>query len=76
MFHNRHFEVANLDTVKCLEYNRVERSVTMLLLISSIYSVRCECLKTGNESMYPPETNDLLVKMTKVMSARARSSAS
>ena len=43
----------------------------MLILISKTYGVRYEWLKTGEEPMYPPETDDLLVKVTKVMEGQS-----
>lgn len=44
---------------------------SVLLLISKTYGVRYEWLKTGEEPMYPPETDDLLVKVAKVMEGQS-----
>lgn len=61
----------SIDVIANLEYNRVEPSESMLILISKTYGVRYEWLKTGEEPMYPPETDDLLVKVTKVMEGQS-----
>lgn len=57
----------SIDVVGNLEYNRVEPSEAMLLLISKTYGVRYQWLKTGEEPMYPPETDDFLEKITRIM---------
>lgn len=53
------------------ELDRVVPDDSVLLLISKTYGVRYEWLKTGEEPMYPPETDDLLVKVTKVMEGQS-----
>ena len=55
------------DVIANLEYNRVEPSEAMLLLISKTYGVRYEWLKTGEEPMYPPESDDLLERVTHIL---------
>ena len=55
------------DVIANLEYNRVEPSESMLLLISKTYGVRSEWLKTGEEPMYPPEADDFLERITRIM---------
>lgn len=61
----------SIDVIANLEYNRVEPSESMLILISKTYGVRYEWLKTGEEPMYPPDTDDLLVKVAKVMEGQS-----
>ena len=61
----------SIDVIANLEYNRVEPSESMLILISKTYGVRYEWLKTGEEPMHPPETDDLLVKVAKVMEGQS-----
>ena len=61
----------SIDVIANLEYNRVEPSESMLILISKTYGVRYEWLKTGEEPMYPPETDDLLVTVAKVMEGQS-----
>ena len=61
----------SLDVINNLERDRVNVSDSILLLISKTYGVRYEWLKTGEEPMYPPETDDLLVKVTKVMEGQS-----
>ena len=53
------------------ELDRVVPDDSVLLLISKTYGVRYEWLKTGEEPMYPPETDDLLVKVAKVMEGQS-----
>ena len=53
------------------ETGRVSPDDSVLLLISKTYGVRFEWLKTGEEPMYPPETDDLLVKVAKVMEGQS-----
>lgn len=53
------------------ELDRVIPDDSVLLLISKTYGVRYEWLKTGEEPMYPPETDDLLVKVAKVMEGQS-----
>ena len=53
------------------ERDRVTPDDSVLRLISKTYGVRFEWLKTGEEPMYPPETDDLLVKVTKVMEGQS-----
>ena len=53
------------------ELDRVVPDDSVLLLISKTYGVRYEWLKTGEEPMHPPETDDLLVKVTKVMEGQS-----
>ena len=53
------------------ELDRVTPDDSVLLLISNTYGVRYEWLKTGEEPMYPPETDDLLVKVAKVMEGQS-----
>ena len=55
------------DVVANLEYNRVEPSEAMLLLISKTYGVRYEWLKTGELPMKPPETDEFLEKIAHIM---------
>lgn len=43
----------------------------MLILISKTYGVRYEWLKTGEEPMYLPDTDDLLVKVANVMEGQS-----
>lgn len=57
----------SIDVVGNLEYNRVEPSEAMLLLISMTYGVRYEWLKTGELPMKPPETDDLLERVTHIL---------
>ena len=61
----------SLDVINNLERDRVNVSDSILLLISKTYGVRYEWLKTGEEPMYPPETDDLLVKIAKVMEGQS-----
>ena len=61
----------SIDVIANLEYNRVEPSESMLILISKTYGVRYEWLKTCEKPMYPPETDDLLVKVAKVMEGQS-----
>ena len=53
------------------ELDRVVPDDSVLLLISKTYGVRYEWLKTGEEPMHPPETDDLLVKVAKVMEGQS-----
>lgn len=53
------------------ELDRVIPDDSVLLLISKTYGVRYEWLKTGEEPMHPPETDDLLVKVAKVMEGQS-----
>ena len=53
------------------ELDRVTPDDSVLLLISKTYGVRYEWLKTGEEPMYPPETDDLLIKVAKVMEGQS-----
>lgn len=53
------------------ELDRVIPDDSVLLLISKTYGVRYEWMKTGEEPMYPPETDDLLVKVAKVMEGQS-----
>ena len=57
--------------VAAYESGSVVPDDSVLLLISKTYGVRYEWLKTGEEPMYPPETDDLLVKVTKVMEGQS-----
>lgn len=59
------------DVVNNLERDRVNITDDRLILISKTYGVRYEWLKTGEEPMYPPETDDLLVKVAKVMEGQS-----
>ncbi|MBR3795008.1 MAG: helix-turn-helix transcriptional regulator [Clostridia bacterium] len=49
------------------ETDRVVPDDSVLLLISKTYGVRYEWLKTGEEPMYPPETDDLLERVTRIL---------
>lgn len=55
------------DVINNLELNRVNIPDDRLLLISKTYGVRYEWLKTGEEPMYPPETDDLLERVTRIL---------
>ena len=55
------------DVVNNLERDRINITDDRLLLISKTYGVRFEWLKSGEEPMYPPETDDFLVKITQIM---------
>ena len=59
------------DVVNNLERDRVNITDDRLILISKTYGVRYEWLKTGDEPMYPPETDDLLVKVAKAMEGQS-----
>lgn len=49
------------------ELDRVIPDDSVLLLIAKTYGVRYEWLKTGEEPMYPPETDDLLERVTRIL---------
>lgn len=49
------------------ETGRVIPDDSVLLLIAKTYGVRYAWLKTGEEPMYPPETDDFLEKITRIM---------
>ncbi len=55
------------DVVNNLERDRVNITEDRLLLISKTYGVRYEWLKTGDLPMYPPETDDLLERVTHIL---------
>ena len=55
------------DVVNNLERDRVNITEDRLLLIAKTYGVCFDWLKTGSGPMYPPETDDFLVKVTRVM---------
>lgn len=55
------------DVINNLERDRVNITDDRLLLISKTYGVRYEWLKTGEEPMYPPETDDLLERVTRIL---------
>lgn len=55
------------DVVNNLERDRVNITEDRLILISKTYGVRYEWLKTGEEPMYPPESDDFLEKVTRIM---------
>ncbi|MBQ8617613.1 MAG: helix-turn-helix transcriptional regulator [Clostridia bacterium] len=56
------------DVINNLERDRVNITDDRLLLIAKTYGVRYEWLKNGgDELMYPPETDDFLVRITHIM---------
>ena len=55
------------DVINNLERDRVNITDDRLLLISRTYGVRYEWLKTGKLPMKPPETNDLLERVTHIL---------
>lgn len=59
------------DVVNNLERDRVNITEDRLILISNTYGVRYDWLKNGEEPMYPPEADDLLVKVNKLMEGQS-----
>ena len=55
------------DVINNLERDRVNITEDRLLLIAKTYGVRYEWLKTGELPMYPPESDDFLVRVTRIM---------
>lgn len=55
------------DVINNLERDRVNITEDRLLLISRTYGVRYEWLKTGEEPMQLPESDDFLEKVTRIM---------
>lgn len=57
----------SMDVINNLELDRIRITDDRLLLISKTYGVRYEWLKTGKLPMYPPETDDLLERVTRIL---------
>ena len=62
-----------MDVINNMELDRINITDDRLLLISKTYGVRYEWLKTGEEPMYPPEADDLLVRVTRIMEGQSPS---
>lgn len=57
----------SMDVINNLELDRIRITDDRLLLIAKTYGVRYEWLKTGELPMYPPESDDFLVRVTRIM---------
>ena len=55
------------DVINNLERDRVNITDDRLLLISKTYGVCYDWLKSGALPMYPPESDDFLVRITRIM---------